>query len=49
MDGTGYGLGTRGQRFALSAENGVVKSLEIEKAGELNVSSAEACSARIAA
>jgi peroxiredoxin len=49
MDGSGYGLGTRGQRFALYAENGVVKSVEIEKAGELDVSSAEACSARLAA
>ena len=49
MDGAGYGLGTRGQRFALYAENGVVKSLEIEKAGELDVSSADACMAKLAA
>jgi len=42
MDGTGYGLGTRCQRFALYAENGVVKSLAVEKPGAFDVSSAEA-------
>lgn len=42
MDGSGYGLGTRSQRFALYAENGVVKSLAVEKAGAFEVSSAEA-------
>jgi peroxiredoxin len=42
MDGTGYGLGQRCQRFALYAENGVVKSVAIEKPGAFEVSSAEA-------
>lgn len=42
MDGTAYGLGARGQRFALYAENGVVKSLAVEKPGAFEVSSAEA-------
>jgi peroxiredoxin len=42
MDGTGYGLGTRSQRFALYAENGVVKYLAVEKPGAFEVSSAEA-------
>jgi peroxiredoxin len=42
MDGTAYGLGTRSQRFALYAENGVVKSLAVEKPGAFEVSSAEA-------
>lgn len=42
MDGTGYGLGTRAQRFALFAENGIVKSLAVEKPGAYEVSSAEA-------
>ena len=42
MDGAGYGLGTRCQRFALYAENGVVKSISIEKPGAFEVSSAEA-------
>src|SRR5271155_1161612 len=31
MDGTGYGLGTRGQRFALYAENGIVTYLAVDK------------------
>ena len=42
MDGTDYGLGTRAQRFALYAENGVVKSIAAEKPGACEVSSAEA-------
>jgi peroxiredoxin len=42
MDGAGYGLGSRAQRFALYAEDGVVKSLFVEKAGAFEVSSAEA-------
>lgn len=41
MDGSGYGLGQRGQRFALVAENGVVKQLFVEKPGAYEVSSAE--------
>jgi len=31
MDGTGYGIGSRAQRFALYAENGVVKSIGVER------------------
>ena len=42
MDGGGYGLGQRCQRFALYAENGVVKALAVEKPGAFEVSSAEA-------
>lgn len=42
MDGSGYGLGTRGQRFALVAKNGTVTHLAVEKPGEFDVSSAEA-------
>ena len=41
MDGSGFGLGTRGQRFALYAIDGVVKDLEVEKPGAFDVSSAE--------
>lgn len=41
MDGSGYGLGQRGQRFALVAENGVVKHLFVEQPGAFEVSSAE--------
>lgn len=42
MDGSGYGLGQRCQRFAIYAENGVVKALAVEKPGAFEVSSAEA-------
>jgi peroxiredoxin len=42
MDGTGFGLGHRGQRFALVAENGVVTHLAVEEPGAFEVSSAEA-------
>ena len=42
MDGTAYGLGTRCQRFALYAVNGVVEALAVEKPGAFEVSSAEA-------
>jgi peroxiredoxin len=42
LDGTNYGMGLRARRFALYAENGVVKLLHIEAPGELRVSSAEA-------
>lgn len=42
MDATRYGMGVRGKRFALYAEDGVVKTLAVEAAGEFRVSSAEA-------
>ncbi|HYD68014.1 peroxiredoxin [Azospirillum sp.] len=42
MDGSGYGLGTRGQRFALIAEDGKVTDLAVEEPGKFEVSSAEA-------
>ncbi|HYH18601.1 MAG TPA: peroxiredoxin [Azospirillum sp.] len=41
MDGSGYGLGTRGQRFALIAEDGKVTDLAVEAPGQFEVSSAE--------
>lgn len=41
MDGSGYGLGTRCQRFALYAENGKVLALNIENPGKFETSSAE--------
>ena len=40
-DFSAYGMGTRGKRFALYAENGVVRALEVEAPGEMRVSSAE--------
>lgn len=42
MDGSGYGLGTRAQRFALVAKDGVVTHLAVEKPGAFEVSSGEA-------
>ncbi|PKM02920.1 MAG: peroxiredoxin [Gammaproteobacteria bacterium HGW-Gammaproteobacteria-6] len=41
LDASGFGMGIRSQRFALYADNGVVKSLFIEAPGEFKVSSAE--------
>ena len=41
MDATAYGMGTRSKRFALYAEDGVVKQLHVEAPGEFRVSSAE--------
>ncbi|NCT68076.1 MAG: peroxiredoxin [Rhodanobacteraceae bacterium] len=42
MDATRFGMGLRGKRFALYAEDGVVKQLAVEAPGEFKVSSAEA-------
>jgi len=42
MDGSGYGLGTRSQRFALIAKDGVVTHLAVERPGAFEVSSGEA-------
>jgi peroxiredoxin len=47
MDGSGFGLGSRSQRFALLVENGVVKDVQVEKGGALDVSSAESMLARV--
>ena len=42
MDGSGFGMGRRARRFALYAENAVVRIMQIEAPGEFRVSSAEA-------
>lgn len=42
MDASKFGMGVRGQRFALVAKDGVVTHLHIEAPGEFKVSSAEA-------
>lgn len=42
LDGSGFGMGLRAKRFALYAEDGVVKILNVEAPGEFRVSSAEA-------
>ena len=41
MDGSGFGLGTRSQRYAMVIEDGVVDTLAVEAGGQLDVSSAE--------
>ncbi|HEY5807900.1 MAG TPA: peroxiredoxin [Povalibacter sp.] len=41
FDASGFGMGTRGQRFALVIDNGVVKQVNVEGKGEFKVSSAE--------
>jgi len=42
MDASGHGLGTRGQRFALVAEDGKITHLAVEEPGKFEVSSVEA-------
>ncbi|MBR0551772.1 peroxiredoxin [Stakelama marina] len=41
MDGSGFGLGTRGQRYSMVVNDGVVEQLNVEAPGEFKVSSAE--------
>lgn len=47
MDGSGFGLGKRGQRFSMIVEDGVVKELNVEEPGAFNVSSADYMLARL--
>jgi peroxiredoxin len=42
LDGSAYGMGLRARRFALYADDGVVKVLNVEAPGEFRVSTAEA-------
>ena len=41
LDASGFGMGTRGKRFAMVVHDGLVKTLEIEAPGEFKVSAAE--------
>jgi peroxiredoxin len=41
MDSSKFGMGTRGQRFSMVVNDGVVEQLNVEAPGEYNVSSAE--------
>jgi peroxiredoxin len=41
MDGSGFGLGTRSQRYAMIVDDGVVTKLNVEEPGQFEVSSAE--------
>ena len=42
LDASKFGMGQRGKRFSVIVDNGVVKQLNVEPAGEFGVSSAEA-------
>jgi peroxiredoxin len=42
MDGSGFGLGMRGKRFAMVVDDGVVTHLAVEDPGKFEVSKAEA-------
>lgn len=41
MDGSGFGMGKRGQRFSMIVDDGVVTELNVEEPGQFSVSSAE--------
>ena len=41
MDGSGFGMGTRSQRFSMIVKDGVVSELNVEGPGEFKVSSAD--------
>ena len=41
MDGRGFGMGMRGQRFAILIDNGVATQVHVEAPGEFKVSAAE--------
>ncbi|MCS6948796.1 MAG: peroxiredoxin [Steroidobacteraceae bacterium] len=41
LDARGFGMGMRGQRFAIVVENGVAKKVFIEQPGKFEVSAAE--------
>jgi len=47
MDGSGFGLGTRSQRYAAILEDGVVTELMVESAPGLDVSSADSVLAKL--
>ena len=41
MDGSGFGMGKRGQRFSMVINDGVVEQINVEEPGDFKVSSAE--------
>ncbi len=47
MDGSAFGLGKRGQRFAMIVEDGAVTDIAVEQPGQFEVSSAEAVLAKL--
>ncbi len=42
MDGSGFGLGMRSQRYAAIINNGVIERLDVEEGGGISVSACEA-------
>ena len=47
MDGSGFGMGKRSQRYAMVVEDGVVTKFAVEAPGKFEVSSAEAILAEL--
>ena len=47
LDGSGFGMGIRSQRYALIAEDGKITALQVEAPGKFEVSSAEAIMANL--
>ena len=47
LDGRGFGMGMRGQRFAIVVDKGIAKQVDIEAAGQFKVSAAEAVLAQL--
>jgi peroxiredoxin len=47
LDGNAFGMGMRGQRFAIVVDSGVVTHLAVEAPGKFEVSSADAVLANI--
>ena len=41
MDGSGFGMGKRSQRYSMLVDDGEVRKLNVEKPGDFSVSSAE--------
>jgi peroxiredoxin len=41
MDGSGFGMGSRSQRYSMIVQDGVVKQLNVEAPGKFEVSSAD--------
>ena len=41
MDGSGFGMGKRGQRFSMIVDDGTVTELNVEEPGDFSVSSAD--------
>ncbi len=47
LDATGFGMGHRGQRFAIVVDDGIATHVAVEAAGELDVSKAESILANL--